>query len=205
MPPHQIYIESHLGGGAVMRHKRPAARQIGIDIDSALIERWQRLPNIPCELNCTDATNYLEAFRENSNTLIYADPPYLPCTRRRAQVYRYDYSDHDHERLIGCLLKKSCMVMVSGYENDLYNHMLSDWNKITFRSMSHIGLREEVVWYNFTPPTHLHDSSKLGKNFRERELIRRRHARLRSRIRRLPLIEQNYLLEWLRDELKETA
>ncbi len=33
MPPHAVYIESHLGGGAVITHKREAKRNIGIEID----------------------------------------------------------------------------------------------------------------------------------------------------------------------------
>ncbi len=33
MPPHETYIESHLGGGAVLRNKRPAKANIGIDAD----------------------------------------------------------------------------------------------------------------------------------------------------------------------------
>jgi DNA adenine methylase len=33
MPPHDVYIEPFLGGGAVMRLKRPAAVNIGIDLD----------------------------------------------------------------------------------------------------------------------------------------------------------------------------
>lgn len=33
MPPHDTYIETHLGGGAVIRNKRPARVNIGVDID----------------------------------------------------------------------------------------------------------------------------------------------------------------------------
>ena len=33
MPPHDTYIETHLGGGAVMRNKPPARNNIAIDID----------------------------------------------------------------------------------------------------------------------------------------------------------------------------
>lgn len=33
IPPHATYIETHLGTGAVLRNKRPAARNIGIDIN----------------------------------------------------------------------------------------------------------------------------------------------------------------------------
>ena len=32
MPPHDTYIETHLGGGAVMRNKPPARNNIAIDI-----------------------------------------------------------------------------------------------------------------------------------------------------------------------------
>ena len=33
MPPHDVYIETHLGGGAIMLRKPPAKVNWGIDID----------------------------------------------------------------------------------------------------------------------------------------------------------------------------
>jgi hypothetical protein len=42
MPPHRVYIEAFLGGGAVLRLKRPAAVNIGIDADGRVIETWVR-------------------------------------------------------------------------------------------------------------------------------------------------------------------
>ncbi len=33
IPPHETYIETHLGGGAIMRFKRSAKINIGIDLD----------------------------------------------------------------------------------------------------------------------------------------------------------------------------
>ena len=38
MPPHATYIETHLGGGAIMRRKPPALRNIGIDRNA---RRWR--------------------------------------------------------------------------------------------------------------------------------------------------------------------
>jgi DNA adenine methylase len=38
MPPHDVYIEPFLGGGAVLRLKRPAALSIGIDRDRAALD-----------------------------------------------------------------------------------------------------------------------------------------------------------------------
>ena len=40
IPPHETYIEPFLGGGAIMRLKRPAMLNIGVDLDRAVIDRW---------------------------------------------------------------------------------------------------------------------------------------------------------------------
>ena len=37
MPPHEVYIEPFLGGGAVMRLKRPAPLNLGIELDPGAI------------------------------------------------------------------------------------------------------------------------------------------------------------------------
>lgn len=43
MPPHSTYIETHLGGGAIMRRKPGALRNIGVDLDErALAGNWGR-------------------------------------------------------------------------------------------------------------------------------------------------------------------
>lgn len=43
MPPHEVYIEPFLGGGAVLRSKQPAALNIGIDLDRRVIASWRSL------------------------------------------------------------------------------------------------------------------------------------------------------------------
>ena len=39
LPPHQVYVEPFLGGGAIMRLKRPAALNVGLDLDARAITR----------------------------------------------------------------------------------------------------------------------------------------------------------------------
>lgn len=204
MPPHETYIESHLGGGAVMRHKLPARRQIGIDIDPKVFANWKALPVVPCEIVCGDATRYLNELTVDQSTLIYADPPYLPSTRKRPRVYKFDYTAHDHEALIHCLLQKRCMVMISGYESELYSSLLGSWSKVTFSAKTHSGVRRECVWINYKLPRRLHDARHLGNGFREREVVRRRRSRLRAHIQRISQPEQYELLVWLRSQLEET-
>jgi len=41
MPPHEVYIEPFLGAGAILRLKRPASTNIGIDIDPEVIRYWK--------------------------------------------------------------------------------------------------------------------------------------------------------------------
>jgi DNA adenine methylase len=38
MPPHEVYIEPFLGGGAIMRLKRAARLSVGVDLDPAPIK-----------------------------------------------------------------------------------------------------------------------------------------------------------------------
>lgn len=38
MPPHEVYVEPFLGGGAIMRLKRPAARNLGFDLVASQVE-----------------------------------------------------------------------------------------------------------------------------------------------------------------------
>ena len=41
MPPHDTYIETHLGGGAIMRRKPAALHNIGIDRDARALGEFQ--------------------------------------------------------------------------------------------------------------------------------------------------------------------
>ena len=198
MPPHRVYIESHLGGGAVMSRKLPAERSIGIDVDAGVIERWQAQKlDGRYEFVCSDAVGYLEQRDWQGGELVYADPPYVPSTRRKTRLYRHEYTDDDHVRLLDALTSLNCMVVLSGYDNSLYRQRLGDWRRMTFKANSHVGLREEVVWMNFGPPSALHDGRYIGKTFRERQAAKRRCASLERKISALDPLERAELLRSL--------
>lgn len=83
------------------------------------------------------------------NVLMYLDPPYVLGTRSGKQ-YKHEMSDADHEELLITILQSEAQIIISGYENEMYNEYLKDWSKRTFKSNTLYGSgREEVVWSNF--------------------------------------------------------
>lgn len=203
MPRHTTYIESHLGGGAVLRHKLPAERNIGIDSDPYVLARWKDVTPTHTELVNGDAVDFLTTFPLIGSDLIYCDPPYIPGTRRRDRIYRHDYDTSDHERLLDVLLSLPCMIMLSGYKNPLYSQRLSHWRTHTFMAKSHTDRREEVVWMNFAEPSVLHDARFCGSSFRERERLQRRRQTLRRRVSDLPSHERADLIQWMSSAFHE--
>ena len=201
IPPHRRYIETHLGGGAVMRKKRPASEQVGIDLDPTVVATWRRRWPQLCHVVHGDAVEFLQARQLCSDTLIYVDPPYHPETRRRVRVYRFDYSIRDHEKLLDCLTTLPCKVLLSGYASQLYERRLQGWSMHRFQARTRVDVREECVWFNYPKPQVLHDYRYLGGDFRERELIRRRQQRMRDRLSQLSVPERLSLYGWLGEKL----
>ena len=206
MPPHRVYIEPFLGGGAVMRHKRPAEVNIGLDLDpSALAMFGDAVPR--AQVLQADALEWLPAYPWAGGELVYCDPPYLMETRScQRPIYRHEMTDQDHWDLLEILIRLPCLVMVSGYWSEIYEDRLRDWRWMTFQTTNRAGrVTTESLWMNFPEPLDLHDYRFLGANFRERERIKRRTARWRARLARMPAQERHAMMaavEELRGELQ---
>jgi DNA adenine methylase len=202
IPPHDTYIETHLGGGNILERKRPAARSIAIDIDPTVIEAWRRQQlDVPgLELHCGDAVGWLDSYTFTGNEFVYADPPYVMDSRRGGLLYQHEYADADHVRLLEVLAGLPCPVMVSGYSSALYdNSPLASWRTVEFNAMTRQGLAIEKLWMNYPPPADLHDLRYLGSNFRERERIKRKKARWKARLAKLDPLERAAIMECLRE------
>lgn len=86
------------------------------------------------------------------NVLIYADPPYLLGTRHGKQ-YKCEMTDKDHLDLLDVLNAHRGMVILSGYDNPLYNETLKDWYRDEATAYAQTATkRREVLWMNFEPP-----------------------------------------------------
>ncbi|ATO31567.1 DNA adenine methylase [Dickeya dianthicola] len=184
MPPHDTYIETHLGSGAVMVRKPAAVRSVGIDIDGEALRHFSIGHSIGAgglqhvTLIDADAVEYLREFDFASagQVLIYADPPYLPETRTSRARYRFEYTVEQHRELIAVLRSVPASVMISGYPSALYDELLGDWRSITFQVMTRGGVRTEQLWVNY-PEGAAYDATFAGENYVDRQRIKRKAQR----------------------------
>ena len=119
---------------------------------------WRRLPDLIIQV----ADRLMDAQIENRpaldvilhndgpEVLIYADPPYVKSTRTlNGDQYRCEMSDGDHMELLEALKKHSGMVMLSGYDCEMYRDVLSDWQCDRCETKAERGVsRTELLWMN---------------------------------------------------------
>lgn len=129
----------------------------------ARVNRWNNLPDrlIPIaerlknvRVEKRDARELLKMFANRPATLVYLDPPYL---MKRSHKYNHDVNYEEfHEELLDICNHAKCMIVISGYESDLYKTMLKEktgWvmSKIDAKTRGTSGEdnnREEIVWQN---------------------------------------------------------
>jgi DNA adenine methylase len=129
----------------------------------ARVSRWKTMPDYlelvaerlsQVRIENKDAMKLFHDFMDRPATLVYFDPPYLGDRRRG---YDHDQeSEEFHEGLLRAATRARCMVLLSGYENDLYDDYLTrtrGWRKrrIKTATRGHNGKdfeREEIVWFN---------------------------------------------------------
>jgi hypothetical protein len=203
MPPHETYIETHLGGGAIMKRKPVALHNIGIDRNERALARFAC--DYPVELIHGCAHAFLAAYPFRGRELIYCDPPYLQSSRSSARRYRFDYSKQDHIALLELLKGLPCQVMVSGYPSALYDELLGQWGSVELQVMNQAGVRTEKLWFNFTPDR-VHWASYAGRNFTHRQTVKRKAASWAKRYQAMPRAERLAVLAaMMAVEAEETA
>jgi len=187
MPPHDTYIESHLGGGAIMKRKPPALHNIGIDLNPKALAKFEC--SYPVQLINDCAHRFLSDYDYQGAELIYSDPPYLMSTRTSGRRYRFDYDEADHIELVELLKRLPCHVMLSGYPSALYDKLLDGWRSLELQVMNQGGVRTEKIWFNFAVDR-LHWAGYAGKNFTDRQRVKRKAANWAKRYQSLPREER---------------
>ena len=96
-----------------------------------------------------DALRLIERYN-TPDALIYIDPPYVRSSRKSGALYRFEMDDEQHVQLLEIILKSRAKIIISGYDNDLYNKYLSDWQTDTTMSQTtSTALAQEKIWMNY--------------------------------------------------------
>lgn len=144
------------GFGASNRYKN--GFRSGISKNSPFpAKNWNELPQTlreaairlkEAQIENQDALKLLERYNKKE-VFVYADPPYLLGTRK-GYLYKHEMTDDQHKILLETLLKFKGKVMISGYENKLYDTMLKKWEKQKIKTLAENSIkREEVIWMNY--------------------------------------------------------
>jgi len=156
-------IRAHMGFGSAGATKH----KTGFRIDSARLygtaaHLWASYPD--------EITNFIDRFQsvvienkpaievienhDREDTLFFVDPPYVHSTRkmRPGGYYRFEMCDREHFQLLEKLKNVQGMVIISGYESELYNEQLKDWkcHRKSARISAGRGTdtRIECIWTN---------------------------------------------------------
>ena len=206
IPPHVRLIIPFAGNCAIARNIKPALNTLLFDLDKNVIAAWENSLKNSTDKNryhitLSDGTRYIDNNKNsfNCSDVVYCDPPYPLNTRRsRSTKYKYDFTDSDHLSLLMVLLQLKCPVLISTYPNKLYNDLLKDWRKENYYSTTRKGRRLESLFMNFeNPGCYLHDYSFAGKNYRDRERIKKKVDRYYKKFNNMNPLERNAIFEKL--------
>lgn len=123
------------------------------DYPPALARIAKRLRGVVIENR--PALSIIDRF-DRSDTLIYADPPYVHSTRSAKKVrgalynaYRHEMNDEQQHELLDCLEAAKGYVVLSGYANAIYDGRLKHWKRVERETMADgARARTEVLWIN---------------------------------------------------------
>ncbi len=200
MPPHATYIEPFLGAGKILRAKRPAKRNVGLELNEDIVQLWLTAALPGCEVRNDCGIQQLKDIAEHPPSavaaiLVYADPPYVRSSRKSSNaLYKYEWTNAQHKEFLSIVTQLQCMVAISGYATRLYEKHLREWNKVPFTSQTRSGTATEVLYMNYPTPERLHDYSFIGTDRTERQQIKRKIERKVAGLLREPTVIRNAIL-----------
>lgn len=144
-------------GGAWARHNDK--RGTGTYASFTWRRTIDRLPEFHARIRNVQVDNKdfrdIITFYRAGGTLLYCDPPYMEDTQIVGNVYRYNMTEQDHIDLLNILIEYPEMVILSAYDNDLYDRTLLDagWVKQEFPVAFRFKLgadraRLSIIWRN---------------------------------------------------------
>lgn len=145
----------------VQGRERAYASQDWCNLPDKIMQAADRLRGVQIENR--PAVELIKKFNY-PNVLIYADPPYILSTRHGKQ-YRYEMEDQAQSDLLDVVTVHKGPVLISGYDNALYNDRLHRWNRAETTCYSQVcSKKREVLWMNFEPVRQMDMSDMTAVN-----------------------------------------
>lgn len=130
----------------VQTYGGPRCATMWNDLPEIIVEVCERLK--AAQIENTNALTLIERYNDK-NTLIYCDPPYLRNIRKK-NIYAVEMDDKKHIELLSALKQSKSKIILSGYDNELYNSELEGWYTDEKETTAQMGLpRTEKIWFNF--------------------------------------------------------
>lgn len=99
-----------------------------------------------------NAFDLIERYNHN-NCLMYLDPPYVQSTRKQAKIYSNEVNDEMQHALLNLIKKSKSYIAISGYDSELYDDALKEWNRYEKEAFITSGEHvREILWTNYEPP-----------------------------------------------------
>tara|TARA_R110002124_G_scaffold142961_2_gene307752 strand:- start:454 stop:1350 length:897 start_codon:yes stop_codon:yes gene_type:complete len=206
IPYCKTFIEGCAGSGAMMRRiLDPSIKKLAIEIDPSQFFRLSReFANESSYF--IEHGNVLEYLQDpklkmylfnNSENVLFMDPPYpLDSISSKNKIYKFSWTQSQHEKFISVAKKIKCKVLICSYHNKLYDAELKDWRKVEYQvyDQAH-NLKTEVLWMNYPEPVKLACTRYLGSNHRDRENLKRKKQRWLKKLDAMPRYQRLGILD----------
>lgn len=212
IPECQTFVELFAGSGAITKKLLSTAvtdspdcwrlssgqlvRTILNDSNASVVTLLKKQFPSPTLVTNLSAVQALIHVRPGTKDIfIYADPPYEFSTRgSNRRIYEHEMTVDDHEEFLTMAATVNCNLMISHYECNLYDTMLTGWNKETFSVSYHGKVKQECIYYNYPKPSKLLTYEYVGSDCWDRQRVKRKIDRLTKKLLALPEIERNAII-----------
>jgi DNA adenine methylase len=155
------------------------------DIDRSVIDKHNYAAGKNIIKMNQDYAICVAANKNQPDPVFFFDPPYMKETRSyQGDIYNYEWDTAAHQRFLYFVQRLKFPVMISHYPCDIYDFTLKKWRRIIYKAMTRAGVRDECLYMNFEQPILLQCYKHVGKNFTDRQRIKRKVDSLIGKLRR---------------------
>ena len=155
-PARRTLVRFHQSFGTTNSSKK-SWRNVQVAGGPRCATMWGCLPDIiinccerlkEAQIENVDAIELIKRYNDK-DTLLYLDPPYIPELRMK-NMYKHEFGLEQHKELLKTIKQNNSLIVLSGYDNELYNEELKGWNTAKIETLAQMGQkRTEKLWFNF--------------------------------------------------------